>query len=108
LVCTDKPYSATDLKTNEIGSKDEFDCLVEIKDNRFYNINVNISNIRSDVLTKKLMNMKIGNNLIFYNVDLDSTTPIKKSFIIKSENGKVYDTNQKPVFYSLFVVLHFH
>ncbi len=108
MVCTDTPYSATDLKTNEIGLKDEFDCLVEIKDNRYYNINVNISNIRSDVLTKKLMNMKIGNNLIFYNVDLDNPTPIKKSFIIKSEKGKVYDTNQKPVIYPLFLVLHFH
>ena len=102
MVCTDKPYSDKDLDTNDIGPKDEFDCLIKIKDNSIYNVNISISKTVANSQINKLLNMKIGKNLIFYNVDLDTSTPINKSFIIKTENRKIYETTQKPVIFILF------
>ena len=41
--------------------------------------------------------MKIGNNLIFYNADLDSNNIRSKRTFIKIKNGKIYNTKEKPV-----------
>ena len=83
-----------------IQNKKEFDCLVPVKENSYFDIDIHILKTSSSNNSQRLLNLKIGNNLIFNNVDLDSKKIESKRILIKiNKNGSVYYSSKNPVIF---------
>jgi hypothetical protein len=98
LSCSKDKYNTENVLFNELHDDNGFTCLINLKDG-FYSINLNLLMVKGDH-NYDLIDMSIGENIIYNNIDLGSENSNNRTIYVKFENGKVNyslcnDTNCK-------------
>lgn len=104
IVCSDKEYIKSNLIMNEFESDNGYTCLINLKNNGVYRINLKISKIEDnlgmykDLINKEsdpkktLLDISVGDSLLYKQIDMtlfSDKHSINKQFLIKLEYGKV-------------------
>lgn len=104
IICSDKIEIKSNLILNEFQNDYGFTCLLNLNSNGFYKVNFSLNKLENDQKmfssinlagehsSKNLLDITIGNNKLFYDIDLiafNTKTNNSLKFWIKLNNNKV-------------------